>query len=67
MFLKRIIISDETWVYGNENAIFTMGWKKFTGIEKGAAGQVERESHIKVLILRLMMMCIVDFYVRDKR
>jgi hypothetical protein len=31
---------------GNENAIFTLGWKKFAETEKGAASQVERESHV---------------------
>jgi hypothetical protein len=37
------------WIQcGNENAFFTMGWKKFTETEKGAAGQVEHESHVDV-------------------
>jgi transposase len=31
---------------GNENEVFTIGWKKFAETEKGAAGQVERESHV---------------------
>jgi hypothetical protein len=31
---------------GNENAVFTMGWKKFAETEKGVAGQVECESHV---------------------
>jgi hypothetical protein len=31
---------------GNKNAVFTMGWKKFAEIEKSAAGQVERGSHV---------------------
>jgi hypothetical protein len=30
---------------GNENAVFTMGWKKFSETEKGAMSLVERESH----------------------
>jgi hypothetical protein len=30
----------------NENAVFTMGWKKFVKTEKGAAGQVKCESHV---------------------
>jgi hypothetical protein len=31
---------------GNKNAVFTMGWKKFTETEKVTVGQVELESHI---------------------
>jgi hypothetical protein len=31
---------------GNENAAFTVGWKKFAETEKGAVGQAERESHV---------------------
>jgi hypothetical protein len=35
------------WIQcGNENAIVTMGWKKFAEIEKGAVGQVKHESHV---------------------
>jgi hypothetical protein len=47
-FLKRIITGDETWVYGYDNAIFTMGWKKSAETEKVAAGHVERESNVDV-------------------
>jgi hypothetical protein len=35
------------WIQcGNENAVFTMGWKKFAETKKGTAGQVEHESHV---------------------
>jgi hypothetical protein len=35
------------WIQcGNENAVFTMGWKKFAKTEKRAAGQVEHDSHV---------------------
>jgi hypothetical protein len=51
-FLKRIITCDETWVYGYhveiKNSVFTIGWKTFTKTEKGAAGQVESESHVDI-------------------
>jgi hypothetical protein len=36
---------DTMW---NENAIFTMDWKKFAETEKGAAGHIEHESHVDV-------------------
>jgi hypothetical protein len=36
---------------GNENAIFTMGWKKFAKTEKVAVGQVERESHVTFFLI----------------
>jgi hypothetical protein len=37
----------DLWIQcGNENAVFTMGWKKFAETEKDAAGQVECESHV---------------------
>jgi hypothetical protein len=35
------------WIWcGNENPVFTIGWKKFADTKKGAAGQVDRESHV---------------------
>jgi hypothetical protein len=35
------------WIrYGNENAVFTVGWKKFAETKKGAAAQVESESDV---------------------
>jgi hypothetical protein len=35
------------WVQcGNENAVFTLGWKEFSETKKGVAGQVECESHV---------------------
>jgi hypothetical protein len=46
-FLKRIITGDETWVYGYdvETKIQSSQWVgKTDETEKGAAGQVERES-----------------------
>jgi hypothetical protein len=48
--MKRIITHDETWVYGHdvEMKMLSSQWvrKKFAKTQKGAAGQVERESHI---------------------
>jgi hypothetical protein len=35
------------WILcGNENAVFTMGWKKFAETKRDAAGQVEHGSHV---------------------
>jgi hypothetical protein len=31
---------------GNENAVFTMGWKIFSKTEKGVVGQVECEGYV---------------------
>jgi hypothetical protein len=48
-FLKRSITGYEIRVYGydvKDNAVFTIGCKKFTETEKGAAGQVARESYV---------------------
>jgi hypothetical protein len=36
----------EAYEIGNENAAFTVGWKKFAETGKGAAAQVEHESHV---------------------
>jgi hypothetical protein len=33
------------WACGNENAVLTMGWKKFDYTKKGVEGQVESENH----------------------
>jgi hypothetical protein len=38
--------TDNMWK--KKNAAFTMCWKKFAETEKGAAGQVEHESHVDV-------------------
>jgi hypothetical protein len=51
----------------NENAAFTMGWKKFTKTEKGAAGQVESESHVDSFFLTSMVLFIMNSYVRGKQ
>jgi hypothetical protein len=49
-FLTRIITGNETWVYGytvgNENAVFTTGWKQLAKTEKGEVGKLEHESHV---------------------
>jgi hypothetical protein len=44
-----------------------MGWKNFTEIEKGAAGQVERESHVDGFLLTSRVLCIMISYVRGKQ
>jgi hypothetical protein len=50
---------------GNKNAVFAMGWKKFAETEKGAAGQVERESHVHGFFTSRVL-CIMNSYVRGK-
>jgi hypothetical protein len=53
------------WMFcGNENAVFTMGWKTFAESEKGAAGQGEFESHVDDFYFTLRVLCIVTSYVR---
>jgi hypothetical protein len=40
------------WVQcGKENAVFTLGWKKFADTRKDMAGQVDCESHVDVFFL----------------
>jgi predicted DNA-binding protein YlxM (UPF0122 family) len=52
----------------NENAVFTIGWKKLAETEKCAAGQVERESHVDGFsFLTLRVLCIMNSYVRGKQ
>jgi hypothetical protein len=37
----------DLWIRcGNENAVFTMGWKKFAETKKGVAGKLGHESHV---------------------
>jgi hypothetical protein len=55
----------DLWIRcGNEN---TMGWKKFSKIEKCAAGQVEHESHGDGFLLTLRVLCIMNSYVSGKQ
>jgi hypothetical protein len=55
------------WIrYGNENAVFTMGWKKLSKTEKGASGQVEREG-VDGFFFKSRVLCIMNSYIRDKQ
>jgi hypothetical protein len=65
-FLKRIITSDDTWVYGYENAVFTTGWKKFAKTEKCAATRVKCESHVDGCF-DIEGVCIMNSYARGKQ
>jgi hypothetical protein len=56
------------WIWcGNENAVFTVDWKKFAETEKDAAGQVERERHVDNVFLTSRMLCIMNSYIRGKQ
>jgi hypothetical protein len=45
-----------------------MGCKKFAETKKGAAGQVERESHVDgFILLTSRVLCIINSYVRGKQ
>jgi hypothetical protein len=55
------------WIQcGNENAVFTIGWKNFAQTEKGVAGQVQRRSHGD-FFLTSRVLCNVNSYVRGKQ
>jgi hypothetical protein len=54
----------DLWIQcGNENTIFTMGWKKFAETEKGVAGQDRRESHVDGFFLTSRVVCIMISYI----
>jgi hypothetical protein len=52
---------------GNENSVFTMGWKKFAETEKGAVGQVKCESHVDGVFFTSRVLCIMNSYIRGKQ
>jgi hypothetical protein len=58
----------DLWIgCGKENAVFKMGWKKIGETEKGAAGQVGRESYVAGFLLTSRVLCIMNSYVRCKQ
>jgi hypothetical protein len=55
------------WILcGNENVVFTVGWKKFAETEKGAAHQAESESHVDGFFTTRVL-CISNSYIRGKQ
>jgi hypothetical protein len=56
------------WIWrGNENATFTVGWKKFPKTEWDVAGQVKCESHVDGFVFfTSRVLCIMNSYVRGQ-